>query len=88
MTPDRFAPFPLSYGEGLANHTGPESCGDDRKVVAEALTACAELVELGYVRAGYRATKTLHPERRRLASFGRQYRANRHREIRPGSAGS
>ena len=28
----------VPYGEGLASHTGPESCGDDRKVVAEALT--------------------------------------------------
>src|SRR5437879_9001932 len=28
----------VSYGEGLANHTGPESCGADRKVVVEALT--------------------------------------------------
>jgi len=28
----------VPYGEGLANHTGPESCGGDRKVVVEALT--------------------------------------------------
>ena len=28
----------VPYGEGLASHTGPESCGDDRKVVVEALT--------------------------------------------------
>lgn len=27
-----------SYGEGLANHTGPESCGGDSNVTAEALT--------------------------------------------------
>ena len=27
-----------SYGEGLANHTGPESCGDGSNVMAEALT--------------------------------------------------
>jgi hypothetical protein len=26
------------YGEGLANHTGPESCGDGSNVMAEALT--------------------------------------------------
>jgi len=27
-----------SYGEGVATHTGPESCVDDREVVGEALT--------------------------------------------------
>jgi hypothetical protein len=26
------------YGEGLASHTGPESCGDARESVTEALT--------------------------------------------------
>ena len=33
------------YGEGVANHTGPESCGADREVSPEALT--------GYVQAWY-----------------------------------
>jgi hypothetical protein len=28
----------VSYDEGVASHVGPESCGDDRKVIAEALT--------------------------------------------------
>ena len=28
----------VSYGEGLANHAGPESCGSIREDVAEALT--------------------------------------------------
>ena len=27
-----------SYGEGLATHTGPESCADIREVGGEALT--------------------------------------------------
>ena len=27
-----------SHGKGLASHSGPESCGVDRKVAAEALT--------------------------------------------------
>jgi len=27
-----------SYGEGVATHTGPESCGGDSNVTAEALT--------------------------------------------------
>ena len=26
------------YGEGLASHTGSESCGGGRKAIAEALT--------------------------------------------------
>src|SRR5215213_1926889 len=49
----------VPYGEGVASHTGPESCGDDREVVVEALTAGGEPVEPGNVRAGYRASKTL-----------------------------
>ena len=28
----------VSYGEGIANHAGPESCGAAREGVAEALT--------------------------------------------------
>jgi len=28
----------VPYGEGVAIHTGPESCGDAREVMAEALT--------------------------------------------------
>src|SRR5271170_7363602 len=28
----------VSCGEGVASHVGPESCGDHRKVVSEALT--------------------------------------------------
>ena len=27
-----------SYGEGVVNHTGPESCGDSVNAVTEALT--------------------------------------------------
>ena len=34
----------IPYGEGVANHTGPESCVDGRKGIGEALT--------GEVRAG------------------------------------
>ena len=28
----------VPYGEGVASHTGPESCGGDSNVMAEALT--------------------------------------------------
>ena len=71
----------VSCGEGVASHTGPESCGDDRKVVVEALT-------------GERAGWVLSPEiltvrdADALMSCGRQDRANRDREVRTGPAGS
>src|SRR5712692_2801400 len=32
----------VRYGKEVANHSGPESCGDSRKGVAEALTGVAE----------------------------------------------
>jgi hypothetical protein len=28
----------VPYGEGLATHTSPESCGDNGNIIAEALT--------------------------------------------------
>ena len=28
----------VPYGEGVATHTGPKSCADDREVAGEALT--------------------------------------------------
>lgn len=34
-----------SYGKGIANHPGPESCGQRRKVLVEALTG----VHVGWV---------------------------------------
>jgi RNA-directed DNA polymerase len=71
----------VSCGEGIASHTGPESCGDDRKVVVEALT-------------GERAGRVLSPEilivrdADALMSCGRLYRPIRQREDREGPAGS
>ncbi len=70
-----------SYGEGVASHTGPESCGGGREAVVEALT-------------GGRAGWVLSPENLTvrdadaLMSCGRQNRAARHREGRTGPAGS
>ena len=44
----------VPYGEDLAGHTGPESCGGGtREGDGEALTARGEPVEPGYVRAGH-----------------------------------
>jgi len=66
----------VSRDEGVASHVGPESCGDDRKVVPEALT-------------GERAGRVLSLENGTLwgadavLSGGRQQRLLRHRKERP-----
>src|SRR3972149_2687698 len=70
-----------SYGEGLATHTGPESCGVARKGGGEAL-------------AGARAGRGFSRERRFLRSAaavrrgGRPYPPRRYREAWRGSARS
>jgi hypothetical protein len=70
-----------SHSEGLATHTGPESCGGAREGVVEALT-------------GVRAGRVLSRERTLLRSAdavgkcGRQNRQRRYRETLPGSARS
>ena len=64
-----------SYGEGLATHTGPESCGVAREGGVEALT-------------GVRAGRVLSRERYFLrgadavGESGRQHPTHRHREMR------
>ena len=71
----------VPYGEGLASHTGPESCGDDREVVVEALT-------------GVRAGRVLSLENfivrdaDVVLTDGRQQRPGRYREDRPQPAWS
>ena len=70
-----------SHGEGLATHTGPESCGGARKSTAEALT-------------GVRAGQVFSRERNFLRGAdavrrsGRPYRARRQRETRTDPARS
>ncbi len=70
-----------SYGEGIASHTDPESCGAAREGSAEALT-------------GARAGRVLSRESNFLRSadavgdVGRQHRQCRYRETLPGSARS
>ena len=69
------------YGEGVAIHTGPESCVDVREGGGEALT-------------GVRAGRVLSRENQilrvadALGSVGRQHRPCRYRETRPGPARS
>ena len=70
-----------SYVEGLATHSGPESCGDLRKGMAEALT-------------GVRAGRVLSRERSLVRDadavgiVGRHHWAHRYREMRTGPARS
>ena len=70
-----------SYAEGLATHSGPESCGVSHEGSVEALT-------------GVRAGRVLSRERRSLRDAdvvgrsGRHHWTHRYREMRPGPAGS
>lgn|SRR5690606_1311573 len=70
-----------SYGEGVATHTGPESCGATRKGGVEALTG---------VRAGRVPSRESNFLRSAdaVGDVGRQYWWRRHRETLLGSARS
>ena len=72
----------VPYGEGVANHTGPESCVDARKGIGEALT--------GEVRAGLLSRERSCKLRGADAvhKSGRQYRPHRYRERWPDPAWS
>ena len=68
------------YGEGVATHTGPESCAVDREVGGEALTG---------VRAGWAMSREIHAPRKRalrgadaVSQCGRQDQVYRYREVR------
>jgi hypothetical protein len=69
-----------SHSEGLAIHTGPESCGDARKGVVEALTG---------VRAGrVFSRESLLRSADAIGDVGRRNWWRRYRETLPGSAWS
>jgi hypothetical protein len=71
-----------SYGEGLATHTGPESCAGCREAVGEALTG---------VRAGPVLSREIIGPLRGADAVeigGRPHWAGRHRETRPDPARS
>jgi hypothetical protein len=71
-----------SYGEGLATHTGPESCAVDREVGGEALTG---------VRAGRVLSREIIGRLRGADAVeigGRPHRARRQRETREDPARS
>ena len=42
-----------SYDEGLANHIGPESCGDNGNIIGEALTGEGAPMNWDVPHAGY-----------------------------------
>ena len=66
----------VSYGEGVATHTGPESCATGRKVRGEALTG---------VRAGRVSSREINGKLRgadALDTGGRPHPSRRQRETR------
>jgi hypothetical protein len=70
----------VPYGEGVATHTGPESCVGTGNRVREALTGES---------AGRELSREIHAPRKRvprgadvLEDGGRQHRARRYREVR------
>jgi len=66
----------VSYGEGVATHTGPESCATGRKVGGEALTG---------VRAGRVSSREINGRLRgadALDTGGRPHPSRRQRETR------
>jgi hypothetical protein len=63
----------VPYGEGLASHTGPESCAYSRKAIGEALT--------GDVQAGTLSRESVLWGGDAVHESGRQYRSYRNREI-------
>ena len=70
-----------SYGEGPANHTGPESCAGACEGTGEALT--------GDVQAGYGAAKTFQlQDADAVVTGGRPPAPRRYRETRGGPARS
>ena len=72
----------VSYGEGLATHTGPESCAVDREVGGEALTGeCAGRVLSREIFGQLRGADVVD-------TGGRQHRSHRQREMREDPARS
>src|SRR6516164_586661 len=70
-----------SHVEGLATHDGPESCEASRKGSVEALRG----VRTGRV---FSRESDFLRDADAVRRSGRQYRAHRHREMRPGPARS
>ena len=72
----------VSYGEGVANHTGPESCAVDREVGGEALTGeCAGRVLSREISGQLRGADVVD-------MGGRLHRSHRQREMREDPARS
>ena len=70
-----------SYGEGLATHTGPESCGAAREGGVEALTR----ERMGRV---FSRVRVLLRDADAVRRSGRQHPAHRYREVRRNPARS
>jgi hypothetical protein len=63
-----------SYGEGVATHTDPESCGADRKDRVEALTG-------GRAGRVFSRESNLLRDADAVGESGRQHRGHRYREM-------
>ena len=77
MKIDEIVRMQKSYREGVAHHSGPESCVGDRKVVDEALTG---------EHSGWPLSREILIKNRGadvLLICGRQHRSGRNREPRP-----
>lgn len=71
----------VSCSEGIANHTGPESCGGARKGVAEALTGeCAGRVLSREIYGLPRERQVLR-DADAVRRGGRQYLEHRYRKV-------
>jgi RNA-directed DNA polymerase len=76
-----------SHGEGLASHTGPESCGGARKDADEALTGgrAGQAIELRNENLAFgRALRSADA----VVAGGRPHHSHRQREVGRGSAQS
>ena len=63
----------VSCNEGVANHVGPESCGEGRKILVEALTGESAGRVLSLENGIFRGADA-------VTSGGRQQRTSRHRK--------
>lgn len=71
----------VPYAEGVASHSGPESCGGDREVTTEALTGESVGQVLSREKGFLRGADA-------LSIVGRQHGADRYRKSRTGPAWS
>ena len=70
-----------SYGEGLATHTGPESCGAAREGGVEALTGARAGRVFSRERETLLCKQQVLRDADEVENDGRQHRVHRHRKV-------